>query len=224
MFRSSALALTLALTAGSPVLAQSVSAIPPLPIEPGWRAITPQPLPYTSPQFSLQSGLQLRAGEVIGAALVSQETLYLGVNETRSVSFVLSEPLRDRNGLVVVPQGSVIEGQFQPAPGGSRFVSRSVVVNGRSFPLYAQSEVIRSQKDPRQTSGEAILSHALMGAGVGLLLGGITGDRVIATEEVLGAAALGAVVGNVTAAEMVVVQPNQPMNLTITQDVQLLLP
>jgi len=219
-----ALAVTLALSTGSPVLAQSLSAIPPLPIDPGWRAITPQPLPYTSPQFSLQSGLQLRAGEVLGASYSSSEPLYLGVNETRAVSFVLTDPLRDRNNMIVVPAGSVVEGQFQPAPGGSQFVSRSVVVNGRSFPLYAQSSVIRSQKDPRQTTGEAILGHSLIGAGVGVLLGGLTGDRVIATEEVLGAAALGAVIGNVSAAEMVVVQPNQPLNLTVTQDLQLLLP
>jgi len=221
---SGAIALFVALFTGSPVLAQSLSAIPPLPIDPGWRAIIPQPLPFSSPQFKLQSGLQLRVGEVLGAAFSSPQPLYLGKHETRPVSFTLTAPLLDRNGMIVVPTGSVVEGQFQPAPGGSQFVARSVVVNGRSFPLHAQSEVIRSQKDPRQTTGEAILGHSLMGAGVGVLLGGFTGDGVVATEEVLGAAALGAVIGNVSATEMVVVRPNQPMNLTVTQDLQLLLP
>ncbi|GAB4218425.1 MAG: hypothetical protein OHK0012_27410 [Synechococcales cyanobacterium] len=226
MVRRHLAALTLVALVGSPMAtyAQSVSSIPPLPIDSGWRSITPQPLPYNSPQFSLQSGLQLRAGEVIGATFPGSQPLYLGTNETRALQMVLSEPLRDRLGNTIVPAGAIIEGQFQPTQGGSQFVSRSVIINNQSYPLYAQSSVIRSQKDPRQTSGEAIVGHSLMGAGVGVLLGGFTGDRVIATEEVLGTAVLGAVVGNVTASEMVVVNPNSPLNLTVTQDLQLVLP
>jgi 3-hydroxyacyl-CoA dehydrogenase len=49
----------------------------------------------------------------------------------------------------------------------------------------------------------------------------VTGDNAIATEEVLGAGVAGAVIGNVTAPQVVVLDPNQVIELRLTQDLAL---
>jgi hypothetical protein len=119
-----------------------------------------------------------------------------------------------------VPAGAILEGQFQPVSGGTQFFSRSILINGQSYPFFAQSGVFTNQKDPRQTSGGAIAGDAVAGAAAGALLGGLLGNRVISTEKVLGGALAGAVVGNVTAPEVAVIKPGTLLNLTMTQDFQ----
>jgi hypothetical protein len=171
-------------------------------------------------QFNLQSALLLRSGDIIAATYRSNESLYLGPGETRPVSLTLDSALRDPRGNLIVPAGAVVEGQFQPVSGGSQFIAQSVTINNQSYPLFAQSGVIAGQRDPRESSGEAILGDALIGVAAGALLGGLTGDGVIATEEILGAAAAGAVIGNVTAPEVIVIKTDTPLNLTVTQDFQ----
>lgn len=213
----------------------------------GWRSVNPQPLPPSqtqplqplfspapnpyapsiqgqpslgSTQFDLQSSL-VRAGEVITATAQTGQTLYISPGQTVPFDMVLNSPLQDPQGNVVVPAGSTVQGQFQPAQGGTQFVTQSLLFNGRSYPLFAQSNVIPSQRDPRQTSGQAIVEDAFIGAAAGALLGGIFGNRVISTEKVLGGAAAGAVIGNVTAPEAAVVQPNASLALTLVSDFQL---
>lgn len=194
-----------------------VQPLPPVP-----RAIQVDPLNPQSqqPPFSLQTTLLLRSGDMVVVSYGSPERLLIAPGETRPMSMVLDTPMRDAQGNMVVPAGSILEGQFQPVSGGTQFVSRAITVNGQSYPLYAQSNVIANQRDPRQTSGEAIVQDALIGAAAGAILSGIFGSRVISTERVLGGAAAGAVIGNVTAPEVAIIDPGRPLNLTVLQDFQ----
>ncbi|MEN9203602.1 MAG: hypothetical protein Q6K80_11965 [Thermostichus sp. DG_1_6_bins_120] len=227
----------LAVQAVGPVMAQVGNApLPPPPAGEGWRPVNPRPLtpsesgfgqPQPLPpaqQFQLQTALLLRSGDLIQAVHRSGEALLVAPGETRAVSLSLDTPLRDTYGNLIVPAGAILEGQFQPVSGGTQFVSRALVINGQSYPLYAQSQVIPHQKDPRHTSAEAIVQDALIGAAAGALLGGLFGNQVISTEKVLGGAAAGAVIGNVTAPEVAIVNPNTSLTLTVTQDFQPYLP
>jgi len=217
----------LLLPAATPVLAQ-MGPLPPPPPGEGWRPVNPRPLPpeplQPSQPFQLQTTLLLRSGDLIQAVHRSPERLLIAPGETRAVSLSLETPLRDIYGNMVVPAGAILEGQFQPVSGGTQFVSRALIFNGQSYPLYAQSQVIPLRKDPRHTSAEAIVQDALIGAAAGAILGGLFGDRVISTEKVLGGAAAGAVIGNVTAPEVAVIDPNANLTLTVTQDFQPYLP
>lgn len=210
----------------SPAQPQPVQPLPPpqpvqsFPVQSFPAQSFPQAQPIQQQPFELQTTLLLRSGDLIVASYASSDRLYLTPGETRPLNVVLDTPLRDAQGNVVVPAGSILEGQFQPVSGGTQFVSRAVTVNGLSYPLYAQSAVIPLQRDPRQTSGEAIAQDALIGAAAGALLSGIFGTRVISTERVLGGAAAGAVIGNVTAPDVSVIEPGTPLNLTVLQDFQ----
>ncbi len=231
---------------------QQTAQAPELPQGDGWRPVNPQPIPpsqnpapvQTFPQqpaqpiqptqpiqpgtsgsqFNLQSTLLLRSGDIIAATYDGAEPLFLSPGESSAYSLTLGTAMRDGRGNVVVPAGAVIDGQFQSVSGGTQFISNTVTVNGQTFPLYAQSDIIPFQKDPRQTSGEAIAKDAAIGAAAGAVLGGILGSRVISTEKVIGGALAGAVIGNVTAPESATISPGDPLNLTVTQDFQPALP
>ncbi|MBC8121828.1 MAG: S-layer homology domain-containing protein [Gemmatimonadaceae bacterium] len=163
----------------------------------------------------------LRAGTALAATLESDYTLYISPNETKQLDLVVSGLAGERGRDGAIPYGSVVNGRFEPAQGGTRFVARNISVNGRIYPLQARSQVLRDVKDPRQTSTGSLIRDAAIGAAAGALFGGVTGDRAIATEEVLGGAAAGAVIGNVIAPRVIVVQPEQAIELTLTSDAQL---
>ncbi|MDX2273197.1 MAG: S-layer homology domain-containing protein [Cyanobacteriota bacterium] len=167
--------------------------------------------------FNLQVSTVL-AGTLMQVTPTLDQRLYIAPNETRPTSMLVLNPIRNDRGDILVPYGSRIDGRFEPAPGGTRFVAESVIIDNQVFPLAAQSDVLRDVKDPRHTSTGQVAQDAAIGAAAGAILGLVTGDRVIATEEVLGAGVAGAAVGNYTAPRVVVLDPQQPIDLRLTQD------
>jgi hypothetical protein len=172
------------------------------------------------PQFNAEA-VTLQAGTPVIVGYEG-EKVYIAPNERRDFDFKLRQPVKNSQGKTLLPYGSVVSGRFEPAPGGTRFLAKSIAINGRSYALSAQSKVINDVKDPRETGTGAIAGDAAIGALGGVILGGLTGDRVIATEEVLAGAATGAAVGNVTAPQVVVLDANTDLQLTLDRDFQVL--
>ena len=172
------------------------------------------------PQFSAEA-TTLQAGTPVLVGY-DGETVYIAPNERRDFEFKLRQPVKNSQGKTLLPYGSVVSGRFEPAPGGTRFFVRSIAINRRSYPLSAHSKVINDVKDPRETSAGAIAGDAAIGALGGVVLGGLTGDHAIATEEVLAGAAAGAAVGNFTAPQVVVLDANTDLQLTLDRDFQIL--
>lgn len=114
-----------------------------------------------------------------------------------------------------------MDGRFEPAVGGTRFVAETVVIDNQVYTLSAQSDVIADVKDPRHTSTGQVVQDAAIGAAAGAILGLVTGDRAIATEELLAAGVAGSAIGNVTAPRVAIIDPNQPLNLRLVQDLAL---
>jgi hypothetical protein len=181
--------------------------------------VAPAPIAST-PQFSAEA-TTLQAGTPVLVGYEG-ERIYIAPNERRDFDFKLRQAVKNSQGRTLLPYGSVVSGRFEPAPGGTRFLAKSIAINGRSYPLSAQSKVINDVKDPRETSTGALAGDAAIGALGGVVLGGLTGDRVIATEEVLAGAAAGAVVGNVTAPQVVILDANTDLQLTLDRDFQVL--
>lgn len=153
--------------------------------------------------------IQVAQTLAIRATSAQDQTLYLNNDRTYNYNLVTSQPTRIGN--LNVPAGSTIRGSYQPAKGGLRYVANAVVVNGRSYNLNAVSDVLEDVKDPRDTSAGAIAGDAGIGAAGGLIIGEIFGDADI--EEILGGAAAGAAVGNVTADRVVEIKPDRDIVL-----------
>lgn len=147
--------------------------------------------------------------QTLTATVRSDETLYLNKDEVHEYNLVLESRISvdDR----FLPEGSIIRGQFEPVDGGLRYVATAAEVGDRIVDLDATSETLADRKDPRQTDVDDIIEDAAIGAAGGLIVGEILGD--IDFLEILGGAAAGVVVGNVTAPSVVVIEPDQSILL-----------
>lgn len=158
-----------------------------------------------------QSEAVVAQQRVIRAENAQEQTLYLNSDRTYSYDLIVENDTRI--GDLYIPAGSVIEGYYDPAPGkdGLRYVATAALIDGRRYSLDAVSEALPEVKDPRDTSGGSVAEDAAIGAAAGTLLGEIFGDADV--EEIVGGAAAGAGVGNVTADRVVVVEPNETIML-----------
>ncbi len=175
-------------------------------------SLTPLPV-VAQPLFEL-GAYRLEQGTIIPVGSLSSEgPQYFYPDTIYPLEVAVTQNIFDNQGRLVIPAGSRIFGQMEPAPGGSRFVATSIVLGGRTYSLRAVSNILHDEKDPRQYSAEAIAQDAAIGAVAGTLLGAITGG--VSAGNVLGGAAAGVVVGNVTAPQVVVLRPGQSFNLTL---------
>ncbi|MEO0869758.1 MAG: hypothetical protein AAFY17_15235 [Cyanobacteria bacterium J06642_11] len=150
-----------------------------------------------------------QATQPLDTVIRSEETLYLDKDAIHEYNLRLQS--RTAVGDRFLPAGSVVRGQFEPVDGGLRYVADSVEVGDRIFNLDAVSETLTDRKDPRQTDVDDIIEDAAIGAAGGLIIGEVLGDADFL--EILGGAAAGVVVGNVTAPTVVVVEPEQSILL-----------
>ncbi len=181
----------------------------------------PNSFPTSNPTFgNTFSNLVLPAGQKLVTRLAEGGTLYISTGETRPAVLRVDRDVVASNGVVLIPNGATIAGDFVPVSGGSRFVARTLNSRGATVRLVAESDPILDVKDPRETGAGAILGDAAIGAAGAAILGAITGDRTIATEELLAGAAAGVIIGNTTAPQATVIEPNKPVELTLRQDLR----
>ncbi|MGP1373994.1 MAG: hypothetical protein ACTS3T_14280 [Almyronema sp.] len=167
---------------------------------------------FTAPVASAQPATETLIAQTntIETTSAQSETLYL--NEDRSYAYDLEVERAVTIDGLYLPVGSLIQGSYQPAgDDGLRYIATAAIVEGQTYRLNATSDVIDDQKDPRDTSGGAIAEDAAIGAAGGAVLGEILGG--IDLGEVLGGAAAGVAVGNLTADQVVVVEPDEPIVL-----------
>ncbi|MGB5961625.1 MAG: hypothetical protein WBG73_13245 [Coleofasciculaceae cyanobacterium] len=148
-------------------------------------------------------------------------------DEKMSITLTVASDITNNEGRVVIPQGSKITGDIEPVSRGSRFVAREVTIYRRladkqsmPFSISGTSNVVtRMEEVKKGASTGSILTGAAVGAGAAAAIAAITGDRAIATEELLGGAGLGAVGGlflNRKKVEAVVIYPDQDLTVTLT--------
>lgn len=165
-----------------------------------------------------RSTLALPAGQAIATKINRQDTLYIAKGETVAASLLVAQDIAANNGTVLIPAGAVIDGQFVPAEGGSRFVAQKFTSRGATVKLQAESALINDTKDPRETGAGAILTDAGIGGAAGAVLGGVLRGNV-QIIDVLGGAAAGVLIGNVTAPQVTVIETNTVINVVTKQTI-----
>lgn len=145
-------------------------------------------------------------------------------DETTRIKLRVGRNIIDRAGNVLIPEGSQIEGQLQPVTRngekGTYFVAQELVFpNGNRQSINATSQIITRKETISKGSGtDKILQDAAIGAGAASAIALITGDRSIqAIEPILGAGAGAAasVLLRRKKAEVIVVEPQRDLNLTL---------
>ncbi|MDX2255707.1 MAG: hypothetical protein NW214_09345 [Pseudanabaenaceae cyanobacterium bins.39] len=175
-------------------------------------------IPSNSISQVFRSTMSLPVGQAIATKINRQDTLYINKGEVVNASLIVDRDIATNNGTVLIPAGAIIEGQFTPVEGGSKFVAQKLTSRGATINLKAESALINDVKDPRETSAGAILTDAGIGGAAGAVLGGVLRGNV-QIIDILGGAAASVIVGNVTAPQVTVIEPSTVINLLTQQQI-----
>ncbi|MCG6137321.1 MAG: S-layer homology domain-containing protein [Nostoc sp. LLA-1] len=173
---------------------------------------TPTPVSVTIPQ-----------GTAIPVTYDQAEKILVTRDETAPLTLTVGQNVVTQDGTVVIPAGSQVVGQLRPAQGGSQFVAeRLVLTTGQEYQINASSQVITTTETVRQgTNTGTIIRNTALGAGAAAAVSAVTGDRAIATEEVLGGAAIGGLIGlffGRSSVDLIAINPNTDLQMTINQN------
>lgn len=173
---------------------------------------TPTPISVTIPQ-----------GTAIPVKYDQAKKILVTKDETAPLTLTVSQNVVTQDGSVVIPAGSQVVGQLKPATGGSQFVAQKLVLpTGQEYQLNATSEVItKTETVKKGISTGAIIKDTVLGAGAAAAVSAVTGDRAIATEEVLGGAGIGALIGlffGKKSVDLVAINPDTDLQMTINQN------
>ncbi|MEH2025910.1 S-layer homology domain-containing protein [Nostoc sp.] len=173
---------------------------------------TPTPVSVTIPQ-----------GTAIAVKYDKAEKILVTKDETAPLTLTVSQNVVAQDGSVVIPAGTQVIGQLKPATGGSQFIAEKLVLpSGQEYQLNATSEVItKTETVKKGTSISSIIKNTVLGAGAATAVSAVTGDRAIATEEVLGGAGIGALVGlflGKSSVDLIAIDPNTDLQMTINQN------
>ncbi|MBD2345071.1 S-layer homology domain-containing protein [Anabaena subtropica] len=162
-------------------------------------------------------------GTTIPVKYDQAEKILVTKDETAPLTLTVDQNVVTQQGAVVIPAGSRVIGQLRPAQGGSQFVAQKLVLTtGEEYELNATSEVISKTETVRKgTSTGTILRNTVLGAGAAAAVSAVTGDRAIATEEVLGGAAIGGLIGlffGRNSVDLIAIDPDTDLQMTINQN------
>jgi len=184
-----------------------------------------QLFPQQSSPVQRSSQVTIRSGTSIPVRYEEAEKIVVSPDETMPLTLKVAANITNRSGNVLIPAGSLVVGELQPTRGGSQFVARELVTyQGRRQPINATSRVINTTQVSRGTNAGSILKGAAVGAAAAAALGGLTGNRRISTGEVLIGTGVGAAGGAVLGrnkADVVVINPDTDLDLTLRSSLAL---
>ena len=180
--------------------------------------------PYVVGQlFPRSREVRVSAGTVIPVRFDEAERIVVTPDETAPITLVVAEDIRSAAGTVLIPAGSKIEGNLQPVRGGTQFVAEELTFrnSNRQRPIDATSEIItETETIEKGSNSSSILKGAAIGAAAAAALSEIFGD--IDVIEVLAGGGVGAVAGLLLGgrneAQVVVINPDTDLDLTLQSD------
>jgi hypothetical protein len=181
--------------------------------------------PTSSP--STPVAVTIPEGTVIPVRYEKAEKILVTKEETAPLTLTVAQNVVTDRGTVVIPAGSQVVGEVRPVKdkNGSQFVAQKLVLtNKQEYQINATSEVItKTETIKRGTSTKAIVKNAALGAGAAAAVSAVTGDQAIATEEVLGGAAIGGLIGlffGKKSVDLIAIDPDTDLQMTIGQNFQ----
>ena len=155
-----------------------------------------------------------------------EEKILVTPEETVPVTLLVAANIRDEQRNTLIPYGSEIIGQIQPDDdeSGSLFVASEIVFpDGTSQSIDAVSELVTRRETIKKGANTGdILKGAAIGGAAATVLAEIFGD--IGALEVLGGAGAGAIAGLLLGGnevELVSIDPNNDLDLTLQTDLDL---
>ncbi len=185
--------------------------------------------PAAAQRYSQFDSIRIPSGSLIPVSY-EKDKIVVTADETAPLTLRVARDIRTSQGRVLIPAGSEIVGQLQPVTRGNRkgtqFVARELIVSRRQrYRIDGNSGIItRTEKVQKGASGGSVIEGAALGAAAAAALAGVTGDKAIATEEVLGGAGIGALAGVLfgrRSVDVIVIRPEQDLAVRLRSDLVL---
>lgn len=182
------------------------------------------PTPASAQFRSQPTRVSIPTGTSIPVRYDQAEKIVVSPKETMPLTLTVATDIVNRSGTVLIPAGSQIVGELQPATGGSQFVARELVTyeNNRQS-INATSKVISQTQVSRGANTGNILKGAAVGSAAAAVLAGITGNSNISAGEVLigtGVGAAGGLLLGRKKADVVVINPDTDLDVTLGSSLQ----
>lgn len=179
----------------------------------------------TTPTPPVPTQVRIPAGNTI-AVQYAKDKILLGPDEKVPLVLNVAQNIANSQGTILIPAGTQVVGELRTVSGGAQFfASELVFANGQRKAINATSKVVTTtEKIDKGVNVGGLLQNAALGAAAAAAISAVTGDRAIATEEVLGGAGVGALIGlflgrnSVTLAS---VNPNTDLAVTLNADLLL---
>lgn len=155
-----------------------------------------------------------------------KEKILVTKDEKAPLTLTVAANITTSDGTVLIPSGSQVVGELQPAQGGSQFVAKELVfTNGQRVAIDATSQTItKTQSITKGSSVTNILKNAALGAAAAAAVSAVTGDKAIATEEVLGGLGIGGLIGLFLGrdkVDLIAIDPDTDLNLKLNEELVL---
>ena len=177
----------------------------------------------TNPPVSNQ--VRIPAGNTI-AVQYSKDKILLGPDEKVPLVLTVKQNITTSQGAVVIPANTQVVGELRAVSGGAQFFANELVfANGQRTSINATSKVVTTtEKVDKGMSVGKIVQNAALGAAAAAAIAAVTGDRALATEEILGGAGIGTLLGLFLGRDSVTlasVNPNTDLAVTLNSDLVL---
>ena len=177
----------------------------------------------TNPPVSNQ--IRIPAGNTI-AVQYSKDKILLGPDEKVPLVLTVKQNITTSQGAVVIPANTQVMGELRTVSGGAQFFANELVfANGQRTSINATSKVVTTtERVEKGMSVGKIVQNAALGAAAAAAIAAVTGDRALATEEILGGAGIGTLLGLFLGRDSVTlasVNPNTDLAVTLNSDLVL---
>ena len=173
----------------------------------------------------VQNQVRIPAGNTI-AVQYSKDKILLGPDEKVPLMLTVSQNITNAQGQIFIPAGTQVAGELRTVSGGAQFfASELVFANGQRMPLNGTSKVVtRTERVDKGISVGKLVQNAALGAAAAAAIAAVTGDRALATEEILGGAGISTLLGLFLGRDSVTlssVNPNTDLAVTLNSDLML---
>lgn len=176
----------------------------------------------------VQPAVRIPSGTVIPVGYSDADKIYVAPEEPDPVpvTLLVDRDIISADGTVLIPANSQVMGEVRITGNGAQFYANQLVLtNGSRLAIDATSQVVtRTEEIRRGASVREVITGAALGAGAAAAVAGVTGDRAIATEEVLGGAGAGALLNFFLGRDRVTlisIDPNTDLDLTLNSPLAL---
>jgi hypothetical protein len=151
-----------------------------------------------------------------------RERILITDEETVPLTLTVDANITTADGRVLIPAGSEIIGELRPAQGGAQFVAQTLVMGSQQMPINATSQVITTTETVRKGINVGnLVKNAALGTAAAAAIAAVTGDRAIATEELLIGGGAGVVLNLITtflgrnSVDLISIEPDTDLDLRL---------